>query len=309
MSHRSNFVWRENGTITIWYRGGTSAHYISEIAIRGLDYCRAWFREMATEEPFLMNNAWAEGGLMVDVDTKTVLYFGTTNWFNYHFSRTRELEVIRTRWPGWDVRIANRNTEDFARHLDIFEPDLLADTTSPQENTTLDVIEWDTFEYSFPQEFVFSSIQNGLIKDFELNHSETFHVVGLGPKLLEMFNDRFQIKDWRDEEDTYSCMLADYDKKELYICHPNDYDSRHEQFAQESWPGWNIVFHHFGLVFHFTHTGRDPSAVLLKQGNHDIDYLSTLKVRLEDGYELPNEILSTLPEFQSLVLMDGETEG
>ena len=73
MGARANFIILENNTPKIFY-AIWDAPDVPRIMAQGLEFCENYFRKQY-ESGFLMDNAFAEGGILIDKDKKTVFLF------------------------------------------------------------------------------------------------------------------------------------------------------------------------------------------------------------------------------------------
>ncbi len=163
MGHRANFVIVENSIIKIYFSQG-KAQETPNILAQGLAFCEKYFEEFI-EESMLMDNAWAEGGILIDKDLKKVLIFGGSET-NYTPALQRHYcKHMSGVWKSWSVQWCSQGIVDFAEHLGLMEDRILADGCKPE---FLKSEEWSfTMDADRTQEEVITIIKNGIIADYK----------------------------------------------------------------------------------------------------------------------------------------------
>ena len=125
MGHRCNLVVIENGNAEYWYSqfGATS---IPCDMLEGAKSTIAYARSLERRDE-LLDPAWCEGAILIDIDEKTVLYFEDTG--NHHHNKSPKLrqlllEFIAYRWQGWSVSLAEYGWYDIAARLHVPSPSM-----------------------------------------------------------------------------------------------------------------------------------------------------------------------------------------
>ncbi len=259
MGQRANFVWIENGITTIHY-SGYQAGNTAKIVAQGLQFCRNFFKEF-TIDIFLMDTAFAEGGILIDFDQKIVMVFSFGHtWSNPVYKRHFSNFISKT-WNGWSIQWAYNGNEDFAKHLGEIPNYIYAEGNAPDYSRS----DFDYFDTSIDrkQYCVVTLIKDGQIFDYSLE-DEFYGIVScitVGENLTNVIPDVFKINKWQKESETISCLLVDYDNRKMFICWGEYMDSRYEVEASKIWKGWEVSRQNDGLMFNFEYTQRDKSII------------------------------------------------
>jgi hypothetical protein len=268
MSERSNFIIKEKDKIKIYYRGNTSAHHICNMVALGLKRLKRFIRKAYRRDKYLMDNAFCEGALMIDVDNKKILYFDSLDGSSFGIRR-HKLNYLRQIWKDWEVDFAYRGIIDIAVYLNMVE-DYMFFSEPFRDKPDLQFFEG--FEYGFNQYFVLTTIKNGEITDYSIdgafNTQDT--VLLLGEK-YELYLKPIHIMEygkrkgwaWQKETETEYTLLLDYDQNKMLVSKFDNPDDRYLDFVRNSgkWQNWQIEWQTEGLIFHFHYTNRDASII------------------------------------------------
>src|SRR5579862_9888603 len=124
MGARANCVIVEDGRRHIFYGHWTAIH-IPAMMLSGPQGTMEQIRGMRPEDQ-LTDTVWAEGGLVVNCDLQTVVYWGGERYLIPHVRRYAA-PVWQRIWSGWDVTWAVYGQPDIARACGI-DPALVIDT-------------------------------------------------------------------------------------------------------------------------------------------------------------------------------------
>lgn len=267
MSHRANLILHENNQTHIYF-SAMSALFTTKIMAQGFDYCK-WYFQQYDKVTCLLDNAWAEGGLLIDADHKYVLIYGGGEDINICPALQRHfIKRMQPVWPDWQLAWSAKGNPGFAEYLGLPVEDTLTYTTYPEYEEWLDEpVDWMHPEKDYDpereQNEVITIIANGIVTDYMMD----WGIDGLkipipkGPELKDIIPDKMRITQWQNEVYTHDMMLADYDNKKIYVCWGCDADDRHVEAIEDYWPGWQAERQTEGLLFHFRYTNRDYSLV------------------------------------------------
>ena len=263
MGQRANFIIVEGRTAEIYYdqRGWNKA---PDLLIRGLSNCEAWIRKNDAAN-WLLDNAWAEGGLLIDKDKKIVMLFGEL--FETGGLRSRFIAYLKNHgWHGWDIRWAHRGNVDFAEHLNIMEDRILAEGSGPDFIPIGDQWKLDPDDREWPIDTLVTIINSNTITDYGFSmYPEIESFIAEGQSIKDKIPNGFIVTDHKTlaETEVADLLLADYDNKKLFIHWSFDVDDRHFATTRELWPGWECHRQTDGLEFLFHYTKREKSYVAL----------------------------------------------
>lgn len=261
MGHRANLVLVENKESKIYYTH-SRAQEMPNILAQGLDFCEKYFKGF-DEDGWLMDNAFAEGGILIDKDSQKILIFGGADMSSTPALQRLFCKYIAKIWEGWEIEWCSKGIVDFAEYLGVMEDRILADGCEPVfcENG-----EWScTMKTDRTQDEIITIINNGVICDYK----QDWGLYGIniciakGEILKDVIPHELKIDRWHNEIETTNCLLVDYDTKRIFVCWGADTDGRHDDEVRNIWRGWDVQRQTDGLIFHFDYTNRDKSVVEL----------------------------------------------
>ncbi len=278
MSHRANFVWLENEDLKIYY-SSMGALYSPQLLAQGFLFCKEYFKEFH-EHGWLMDNAWAEGGILIDVNKFNVLVFGGEDVDWTPALQRHYIKRIKKIWNNWNVEWCSKGICDFAEYLGIMKERILSEGCEPNFKE-LD----PNLKLSFSakknrtQDEVVTIICNNEVIDYKLDWGlDGIDIcISKGESLKDIFPVRYKIVKWRNEVETTDCMLVDYDLRHLFVCWGKPRDDRHIEATRDIWKNWEVTKQTEGLRFHFDYTNRNFDQVELTDGEFEKKYLFLFK--------------------------------
>lgn len=139
MGHRANLILVENNNTKTFY-SHWSGNITPRILAQGLKFCENYFKKY-DETNWLLDNAWAEGGILIDKDNRKILFF-SLEFLETIALQNAFIKLLQQKiWFGWNINWAFRGNVDFAEYLNVMEDDILADGSAPNY-ITLD--DWDS---------------------------------------------------------------------------------------------------------------------------------------------------------------------
>lgn len=275
MGARVNYVLIEGGVISVYYSKWGAAE-VPAVVIDGPDATRAYIRDEGPTTDSLLDDIWAEGGILLDLDRRTLLYFGGEN---IRFSppwRRILLHMLRRVWQGWSIAWAGRGIIDIASYPGVAEflrinPSILikrnervidqpyteAKIRNPHENPWIYTVITVTWEDGRVSDYTFDSALDGYLL--------------FGPSLLDILREPdelpceessgeiiyFDAPDQGPREGAY----IDTGARAMWIMHDKPvYSAKPERIAQ-IWPDWSVNEHFEGLGRQVALSGRSPALV------------------------------------------------
>lgn len=118
MGSRANVVTIENGETKIYYFRWL-AQEMDAFVILGEENFRKFLEESCEEGDgeCLMDNAWAEGGLLLDFDNKVLIWFGGEDIEGDRPYLDSYMFLLQQAWSGWDTRWASMGNYDIGLYL------------------------------------------------------------------------------------------------------------------------------------------------------------------------------------------------
>lgn len=259
MGQRANLIIVENREHKVYY-----SHWLAQetpnILAQGLEFCEKYFTEFS-EDKLLLDNASAEGGILIDKDSnKVLIYGGEETSYTPALQRLFCKHIVKI-WKEWNVIWCSRGNVDFSEYLGLMEDRILAAGSKPDFPIN---VPWSyTIDKDRPQDDVITIIENGNIIDYKQDWGLDGINICLvkGEKLKDLIPDALKIETWHNEIETTDSLLVDYDKKKIFVCWGVDTDDRHVDEIRKIWKGWEVHKQTEGLIFHFDYTNRDRSAV------------------------------------------------
>lgn len=255
MSTRAHFIIVEKGEKKIFR--SKDGQVAPNILAQGLDFCESYFKKMHEDERLVLDNAFAEGGIMIDKDTKNILIFGGSEGEIFYYPALQRLycEHVQKFWNGWNIQWCSKGIISIAEYLEMMDEELLADGCKPE----FDFYEDKKPDDEFNSKDVITIICKDKIKDYYLD-SINF-CLSKGENLKDIIQDEFIIEQWHNEVETENCLLVDYNNKKIFVCWGWGKDDRYIETIQKYWSGWQVHRQTEGLVFHFDYTNRDRNVV------------------------------------------------
>ncbi len=261
MGHRANLILLENNNPRIYY-SHWDGNYIPIILYQGLEFCEKYFVGF-DEHGWLMDNAWSEGGVLIDKDNKNILFFSVEFLETIALQNAYINYLKKSIWMGWNIVWASKGNVDFAEYLDLMEGYILADGCAPDYykmedwNSLIEVIDDDTFKS------LVTIIHNKTIIDYVLvgYWTEINFCIAEGEQLKEIIPDIYKISNANQikEIEIVDVLLIDYDTKQIYACWSDEVDDRHIDAIIEIWEGWTAKRQTKGVSFNFEYTKREKA--------------------------------------------------
>lgn len=113
MSDRANFVIILDGKPTV-YQDGWCGRDVDRVLFWGPHDARDFIETRSPSDEWL-NEVWADGAAVLDVDRQVLTWFGGDGVGLGLAGRRAFLDLMRERWSGWEVRWAHEGIADIAR--------------------------------------------------------------------------------------------------------------------------------------------------------------------------------------------------
>ncbi len=281
MGNRANYVIVEHGQAQIFYsRWG--AVTIPSVLLSGPEGTLAYIRQLTPDES-LLDDVWAEGGVLVNVDTHCALFWGGSI-ATCPYLRRPLLAALSLLWSGWSIDWAQFGVADLAQSIGWEVSQVLDNqcvhraflTGSEAIVTETHVVE--SLHAEDPKTILSIRRNTGDVKDYLLmleeffddDDPQTYHylatlyrVLSLGPRLLNILpaeSTTILPREGSEQEPQKGAYL-DEEMQTIWIWENKTLDARYLEAVARRWPGWQVQGHVEGMVRHVILSGRDPAGV------------------------------------------------
>lgn len=244
MGHRANFVIVENSKYQIYY-SHWGANTIPCDFFWGPEHAIQYIKIQRPVNGWL-DNTWAEGGVLVDLDHKVLILFGGEIEITNLPYRIIYLFLLQQVWEDWNIAWANEGIADLADYVGYPRENLIGDHANNLADTLNIAYEGyieSVVSVRFPDDTLLLYPLNDEIECY-LNH---------GPKLLEMLDkthgySTLDVKEWserhRKNADEEVCFPVggfhiDLTKNTIDAWTANKIPN-YKEILQEKWPDWQI---------------------------------------------------------------------
>jgi hypothetical protein len=269
MAHRASYVLVEHGTITAYY-SHWGAKAIPAVVLGGFDETRAYVRALRPADG-LLDIVWAEGGILLDADTHTVLFWGGDGLMERPDLRRLFVPYVRLMWPGWTVSWATHGVVDFVEYPGVAR----ALGQDPASLIRDDPAKWDPYpeaEIRTPPEFrgfgtvITVTWEDGQVADYTFGENRAPGYLTAGPDLLAILRGRAPDTLPREDGDVQVGSPAggayvDVPTRALWVWEDRTLHPAYLARVERAWPGWHVEGHIDGLAHQLALSGRDPALV------------------------------------------------
>ncbi|MEP3653482.1 MAG: hypothetical protein ABJO36_01175 [Litorimonas sp.] len=157
MGHRCNLVIIENGQTTVYYDHWAANRLDIEL-LWGAEIARAFIESREPNPSCWLDSTWAEGGCIVDYDTKHLLWFGgEASLYEASWNMMHQY-FMNLQWQSWTVEWAKDGVFDIAKKVGIPISEVTCNIEPDSEMLFQPYTYEDTFFYA---NSVFSFIEHG----------------------------------------------------------------------------------------------------------------------------------------------------
>ena len=128
MGHRTNLIIIENGEKTVYYDHWIAIN-LDKTLFWDFQFAREYIRAQEEFKGAWLDELFAEGGAVLDIDNKYLLLFACDKIQRDVPYRRKFVELQQQIWEGWTVEWANRGVVDMAEYVGYPKEDVLNDFT------------------------------------------------------------------------------------------------------------------------------------------------------------------------------------
>lgn len=308
MGNRANYVLIENGQKQIFY-SQFGAITIPAVLLAGPEDTLKYILKLDTTDQ-LMNNVWAEGGILFNADERQMLFWGGDSIAAYPYLRRPLLKLLPMLWQGWSIDWAMYGVADLADALgwDVWE--VLKDMSDDTDFLTGSGPVIETLHSQQETDMLISvRSRTGEVRDYRVSPDGNFDdslyylarpylLLSHGPELLSLlatYSTTPLPKEGRQQV-PHSGAFIDEEIHTLWIWQSEILDPRYLEALTRRWPGWQIKGHIGGLIRHVTLTGRGATDLMYPEQQAIEELVSELIARQGiDPTQIAHKIQDTLP--------------
>lgn len=240
MGQRANLVIVENKQYKIFY-SHWCANSLDKDLFWGVEHSLAFIRlQDEVDESGWLDEVWAEGGAVVDLDNKMLLFFGGEDILYNVPLRRFYLQLLKQVWKGWRVEWANRGIVDIAEYVG-YQSDRVLSNTEDDYSSNLNPPEqkdWTNIVGSF-------EFNDGQIYLFPLGYHVTYYLYA-GTQLINYCQKEnglrtLNLQDWK-QDFPLGGFHINIPSKTLDFWSANDLPSIENRLSL-IWAGWTINWH------------------------------------------------------------------
>lgn len=189
----------------------------------------------AVDESRWLDEVWCEGAAMLDLDDRTLLFFGGEEIMGDVPLRRAHLSLMRDMWPGWRIRWAHEGIVTVGAHVGRPPAAFLCDSEpDPEERFRMES------QKRGAARTLLTATRDGITAAWRVSGDE--EALRLGPGALDVLDEapETDLLPWRGAMPTGG-VHVDFDTRTLgfWWAHPTPAIAARTAAA---WPGWNITW-------------------------------------------------------------------
>lgn len=242
MGHRANLIIVRNHSYELYY-----SHWCANTLPKNIFWGEQYaikFIEMQTkvDESRWLNDAWAEGGAILDADKKKVMFYGGED-IRYNIPlRDLYVKLMGYIWEGWEIKWAYEGIVDLAAYVGYPKEKVLTGRKNdcahtslapPEEKDWVDTVASVKFS---PNEMLLFPLWGGID-----------NYLPYGPDLVNRIDKaygypRISLSEW-SHDFPIGGFHIDMERRRLEFWHANVIPNISQQL-QEKWSDWEVVNHY-----------------------------------------------------------------
>lgn len=241
MGQRANLVVVHDGAWQLYY-SHWRANTLDKDLFWGPAYAAAFIRSQRPCEPTeWLDEVWAEGGAVLDLDRRVILFYGGEDVLYELPRRQIHLAIMRRVWEGWEIRWAHEGIVDIAEYVGVPRAQVLCRNSEPTAAAELrppDDLSWTTIVGSV-------RLHDGLLRLYPLS-GELVNYLSTGPSLLALATQqagrgRLALQDLTEEFPQGGFDINETDRT-IDFWTTNDTPDALSRVVTH-WPGWQVRWH------------------------------------------------------------------
>ncbi len=247
MGHRCNLIVIENGQTEIYY-DHWAATRLDEVVFWGAEHVKDFCRQREQDKTAILDDVWAEGGLVLDCDKKHLLWYGGGDVMCDPLHHKVFSQILPQNWKGWSVKWAIGGQLEIGRYIGIPDDELLSGHDSS------DRLEVAEFRGDEEYRFFCANLICSYSKDSQSGAAlllTPLDIIGALSKshpdeIIELVQ-RSEFKDIRTEDEMGEGLHEliggfhlNFESRAIKIWHSRPEERQLEALAS-AWPEWTVV--------------------------------------------------------------------
>ncbi|HLZ57194.1 MAG TPA: hypothetical protein VKR06_09630 [Ktedonosporobacter sp.] len=285
MGSRAHYVLIKDRQLNIFYshRGALA---IPAVIASGPEATLAYIRELEPAQGLIGMLALIEGGIFLDVDAHSVLFWGGDAIAGHPYLRRPLLAALPWLWPGWSIHWATYGIADLRRAMNrkasqTLDDDIddiaflvgneatvteahLLQSLKTQGPGTLLTLRWKTGEV---RDYFFLA-GTPRLRDKYGNYpfsATPYEILSLSSPLLTLMltQPTASLPREGDPQEPDEGALVDEETHSIWVWQNDTLDPRYLEAIARRWPGWQVQGHVEGMVRQVILSGRDPTTLMI----------------------------------------------
>lgn len=288
MGHRASYALIEHGVRSMYY-SHWGAKGIPAQLLAGPERTVGYLRTLAPAEK-LLDSAWAEGAILLDVDQRRVYFWGGEDIAYYPYLRRVLLPALRQLWPEWTMEWATFGMADIARHMGLDVSLVLTDPFSEDLLYPLYIDDLREPNPGYLHTLITVRDARGHVADYLFDR--TF-APSAGPDLIDLCRGRAADRLPHECTEIEAGAYIDVPARELWVWENETLDPRYLDDLAQRWAGWQIYGHVEGIVRQTMLSGRSAVDIMMPEAEAVQELITELTHSLGDWFD-PEKLLPML---------------
>lgn len=288
MGHRASYALIEHGATRMFYSHWGAKSIPAQLLAgpeRTIDYLRA-----LDPAEKLLNSAWAEGAILLDIDKCRACFWGGEDIAYYPYLRRALLPALRQLWPGWTMEWATFGMADIARHMGL---DASIAFTEPFSEDMLYPLDIDDLREPNPDYLhTLITIRDAGSHVADYLFDRTF-APSAGPDLIDLCRGRTPDQLPHERAEIEAGAYIDVPARELWVWENETLNPRYLVDLAQRWAGWRIHGHVEGIVRQTILSGRSAVDIMMPEAEAVQELVTELTHSLGDWFD-PGKLLPLL---------------
>jgi len=259
MAQKGNYIIKSENKVDIFYTHWR-ANLITNDLLLGTRKFIEFIKQFDKQER-LINEPWLEGCVLVDLDTKKLIFWEIEQLFEYSVKQ-EYIRNLKKKWPGWQVTFAEKEMYDIENELEI---DYTKNQDKDLGRMQIEGLINDTIDEYISCLIIIKKENNFKLKKLYTGSDE--QIALLGEQIINILEDKPSYPLIKETEiDIWNIILINIDNKSLYI---NQSITGLKEELVDLWAGWEIEVGNFGYINLLEKAGYETNELRMKKSEID----------------------------------------